>query len=147
MFNNTSYPVFDLGNAVCPNFVSPATCGTAATNVTIPSNTVDHFFLLHTTDGSNNVDIYDGPYNVTLPPATAAGQVITVLSTNPTTFAFTHYFPAAGDQIRAFSFVAASNAAANTNGDDTQSTFYESGANWAQFISDGNHTWYLMENQ
>lgn len=128
VFNNTTYPIFDLGNNA-----------DSTSAVTIPSNTTDHFFLLHTSDGS---DGFDGPYHVNLPPATFAGQVITVLSTNPSTNAFVDYYPGSGDQIRFGSFVAASNAAGNTN---TQGTFYQSSDNWGQFISDGNHTWYMVQ--
>jgi len=41
--------------------------------------------------------------------------------------------------------VAASNAVANTNSEGpTQGTYFQSGNNWAQFISDGNHHWYVL---
>jgi len=149
LYDNAPYPIFDLGNAVCPGYTPPNTCGSGAIFVTIPANTTDHFFLLHTTDDSTDNNEYAGPYNVTLPAATTAGQIIAVLSTNPTTAAFTDYYPVSGDQILSGDFVAASNAVGNTNGEGpTQGTFYQSNANWAQFVSDGNHHWYMLsQNQ
>jgi hypothetical protein len=134
LFNNTSYPLTNLGNG-----------DHSTATVVIPSGTTDHFFILNTTGDQN----FGGPYTVQLPAATTAGQVITVLQTNPFTDAFTHYIPASGDQILRSAFVAASNAVANTNGvGPTQGTLIQNSANWAQFISDGNHHWYeLSESQ
>jgi collagen triple helix repeat protein len=125
LFNNTTYPIFSLGN----NDHSTAT-------VTIPSNTTDHFFLLSTTADQS----FAGPYNVQLPPATIAGQVIAVLSTNPFTMAVIDYFPSGSDQILSAGFVTAANAAAGNN----QGTFLLTISSWAQFISDGNHHWYVL---
>jgi hypothetical protein len=130
LFNNTSYPIFDLNN----NDHSTAT-------VVIPSaDTISHFFLLHTTGDQ----AFGGPYNVQLPPATTVGQVIAVLQTNPFTAAFTDYHPTGTDQILRSSFVTAANAVANTNGLQTQGTFFDNSQNWAQFFSDGNHHWYVL---
>ena len=129
LFNNTSYPVSSLGNAV-----------NSTANVNVPSGTTNHFYLLNTSDSDANNN-----YTVTLPAATTAGQIIAILNTDPFTSAFTWFFPGSGDQIVGNSFVAASNAVANTNGEGpTQGTFFEVGNNWAQFISDGNHHWYLL---
>ena len=115
--------------------------------MTIPSDTTDHFFLLHTTEDSTGQNGYSGPYNVTLPAATTTGQVIAILNSNPTTAAFTDYYPASGDQILGNAFIAASNAVLNPGCPSTacnQGTYFQSGANWSQFISDGNHHWYLL---
>jgi hypothetical protein len=112
----------------------------SATNVSVPSGTTNHFYLL-TTSGSDNIN----NYNVVLPAATTTGQIIAVLNTDPTTGAYTYFYPASGDQIVALSFVAASNAVTNTNGEGpTQGTYLVGSNNWAQFISDGNHHWYLL---
>lgn len=129
LFNNTTYPVSSLGNTA-----------NSTANVTVPSGTTNHFYLLTTADSDtiNN-------YNVILPAASTAGQMIAVLNTDPFTGAFTWYFPGSGDQIVGNSFVAASNGVANTNGEGpTQGTSLQVGNNWAQFISDGNHHWYLL---
>lgn len=129
LFNNTSYPVSNLGNTV-----------NSTANVNVPSGTTNHFYLLNTSDGDtiNN-------YNVILPAASTAGQTIAILNTDPFTGAFTWFFPGSGDQILGNSFVAASNGVANTNGEGpSQGTYLEVGHNWAQFISDGNHHWYLL---
>jgi hypothetical protein len=129
LFNNTSYPVSSLGNTV-----------NSASTVSVPSGTVNHFYLLNTADADTI-----NSYNVALPAATTSGQIIAVLSTDPFTGAFISFFPASGEQIVAKSFVAASTAVANTNGEGpTQGTFLQSSNNWAQFISDGNHHWYLL---
>jgi hypothetical protein len=41
--------------------------------------------------------------------------------------------------------VAASNAVVNTNGEGpTQGTSVSVSSSWSQFISDGNHHWYLL---
>jgi hypothetical protein len=129
LFNNTSYPVSSLGNTV-----------NSAATVSVPSGTVNHFYLLSTAD-SDTIN----SYNVALPAATTSGQIIAVLATDPFTGAFISYFPASGEQIVSNSFVAASNAVANTNGEGpTQGAFLQLSSNWAQFISDGNHHWYLL---
>jgi Collagen triple helix repeat (20 copies) len=141
VFLNSTYAIDDLANSPCPGYNAVAnTCSTGPINVTIPSSTASHFYLLHTTEDSTGQNGYSGPYNVTLPAATTAGQVITILSTNPTTNAFTDYYPASGDQILGNAFVAASNASPNAH----QDLFFQSGANWSRFISDGNHHWYLL---
>ena len=127
VFNNTTYPIVNLGNSTTSNAM-----------VSIPSGTTDDFFVLNT-DGT---DTFDGPYNVQLPPATTAGQVVTILSTNPFTSAFTDFHPASGDQIIVFSTVVAANAVSSSSG--AQATFFQNGNNWAQFVSDGNHHWYLL---
>jgi len=69
LFNNTSYPVSSLNNTV-----------NSTATVTVPSGTANHFYLLNTAaaDNINN-------YNVDLPAATTAGQIIAVLNTNPFT--------------------------------------------------------------
>jgi hypothetical protein len=129
LFNSTSYPVVNLGNTV-----------NSATTVLVPSSTVNHFYILNTADADTI-----NSYNVALPAATTSGQIIAVLSTDPFTGAFISFFPASGEQIVAKSFVAASTTVANTNGEGpTQGTFLQSSNNWAQFISDGNHHWYLL---
>jgi len=112
----------------------------SSANVNVPSGTTNHFYLLNTS-GSDTIN----SYNVVLPAATTSGQVIAVLSTDPTTGAFIFFFPASGEQIVALSFVAASNAIANTNGEGpTQGTSLSVSSSWSQFISDGNHHWYLL---
>jgi len=130
LFNNTSYPIHDLGNN-----------DHSASTVTIPADTSNHFYLLHTTGDQ----AFSGPYSVQLPPATTAGQVIAVLQTNPFTAAFTDYLPSGTDQILRSSFVTSGNAVANTNGvGPTQGTFMQNSQNWAQFLSDGNGHWYVL---
>ena len=129
LFNNTPYPVSNLGNPI-----------NSTANVFVPSGTTNHFYLLNT-DGADTIN----NYNVVLPAATTAGQTIGVLNTNPFTGAFTWFIPGSGDQIVANSFVAASNAVTNTNAEGpTQDVHLQAGNNWAQFISDGNHHWYLL---
>jgi collagen triple helix repeat protein len=130
VFNNTTYPIVNLGNG-----------DHSTATVVAPANTTDHFYILNTTGDS----AFAGPYSIQLPPATTVGQVIAILNSNPFTFAFNNFIPSSGDQILASSFVAASNGVANTNGEGpTQGTFFQSAANWARFISDGNHHWYLV---
>ena len=130
VFNNTTYTFVSLGN-------DDKSTGT----VTIPANTTDHFFLLSTTADQG----FGGPYNVQLPPATTAGQVIAVLSSNPFTLAFTDYHPTGTDQILVGSSVAAANGAGGGSPPfNPEGMIFEDGANWAQFISDGNHHWYLL---
>ena len=112
----------------------------SATTVNVPSGITDHFYLLNT-GGSDTIN----NYNVDLPAATTSGQVIAVLATDPFTGAYIYFYPATGEQIVANSFVAASTAVANTNGEGpTQGTALIVSTNWAQFISDGNHHWYLL---
>jgi hypothetical protein len=130
LFNNTTYAIVNLGNY-----------DKSTATVVIPANTTDHFFLLSTTADQS----FGGPYNVQLPPATTAGQVIAVLSTNPYTNAFTDYYPTGTDQILGVSSVAAANGAGGgTPPYNPQGTFFENSANWAQFISDGSGHWYLL---
>jgi hypothetical protein len=129
LFNNTTYAVANLGNTV-----------NVATTVIVPSNTTDHFYLLNTaaSDTINN-------YNVQLPAATTAGQVIAVLTTNPFTAAAVDYLPSGSDQILGGSSVTAANAVGGGSPPfDPEGTSFESISNWAQFISDGNHHWYLL---
>jgi hypothetical protein len=130
VFNNTPYTVFNLLNTV-----------NSQTTVVVPSNTTDHFFLLNTAASDT---IYN--YNVQLPPATTAGQVIAVLSTNPFTGAYTDYYPTGSDQILGVSSVAAANGAVGSYPLPLtpQGKFFQDGANWAQFISDGTGHWYLL---
>lgn len=130
LFNNTSYPILDLMNDD----------HSTATVMISSGDTTHHFFLLHTTGDP----MFGGPYNVQLPPANIVGQVIAVLQTNPFTAAFTDYHPNGTDQILRSSFVTAANAVANTNGLQTQGTFFDNSQNWAQFFSDGNGHWYVL---
>lgn len=129
LFNNTTYTVASLGNTV-----------NSSATVTVPSSTANSFYLL-TTSATDTIN----SYNLAMPAATTTGQVIAVMATIPFTGAFISFYPATGDQIVANSFVAASNAVANTNGEGpTQGTYLQVSSNWAQFISDGNHHWYLL---
>jgi hypothetical protein len=119
VFNNLSYPIYDLGNPT-----------NSATLISLPSNTTDHFFLLHTADSDTILQ-----YNVQLPSASTAGQVIAVLTTDPYTNAYVAYEPASGDTL----LVGDASAA--------HGTFIQVSTNWAQFVSDGNHNWYLLTSQ
>lgn len=129
LFNNTTYTVASLGNTV-----------NSSTTVTVPSSTANSFYLLNTSAGDTI-----NSYNLAMPAATTTGQVLAVMATIPFTGAYIWFYPASGDQIVANSFVAASNAVTNTNGEGpTQGMYLQVSSNWAQFISDGNHHWYLL---